>query len=517
MAYTRPGVYVTESPLKTTVARNTGTSTAAFVGTSLRGPSTPTLINSWSGYTSQFGDLSQDYDLGYAVYQYFANGGRNCYVTRAYVATGASVALAATGASVMNYTASTAASTPAVLFNVQATSVGAHGNNISVTPTTGQVTLVAPTIGGTSGTLPTFNLSVTYNGTEVEYWSELSPDPASNRYATTIVNNYSSYITITNLASVVPAAGFTLINAGTAKPLTGGYDGSGAASATFITALDKLVTLPESLIVNAVGQSDSVIVAKVLEVCANRGDCFAIIDPKVSDTTAGLAITTASGYSTNQGYGAVYWPMLKMADPTKSGVGAIRDTFPGGAIAGIYARLETERTVAKPPAGYNIDIRNALGVTSTYTQTEVGTMYEAGINTFKAIPGAGVVVQGARTLNKIRPDKYISVRRSLNYVKSTSKFLTEFAVFEPNDERLWSSISLKLEKFLSDFWGSGGLRGRTPSEAFYVVCNSTNNTQTSIDDGEVNIEIGVSLLYPAEFIIINVSQWLGGSTTAENI
>ena len=347
MAYTRPGVYVTESPLKTTVARNTGTSTAAFVGTSLRGPSTPTLINSWSGYTSQFGDLSQDYDLGYAVYQYFANGGRNCYVTRAFNANaGVSV-----GASVMNFTASTAASVPAKLFDVQAISVGTHGNNISVTPTAGQVTLVAPTIGVTSGTLPTFNLSVKYNGTEVEYWSELSPDPASNRYATTIVNNYSSYITITDLASVVPAAGFTLINAGTTKALTGGNDGSGAASASFTTALDKLVTLPESLIVNAVGQSDSVIVAKVLEVCADRGDCFGIIDPKATDTTAGLAITTASGYSTNQGYGAVYWPMLKMADPTKSGVGAIRDTFPGGAIAGIYSRLETERTVAKPAFG----------------------------------------------------------------------------------------------------------------------------------------------------------------------
>lgn len=95
--------------------------------------------------------------------------------------------------------------------------------------------------------------------------------------------------------------------------------------------------------------------------------------------------------------------------------------------------------------------------------------------------------------------------------------MTEFAVFEPNDERLWSSISLKLEKFLSDFWGAGGLRGRTTSEAFYVVCNSTNNTQNEIDNGEVHVEIGVSLLYPAEFIVINVSQWLGGSTTAENI
>jgi phage tail sheath protein FI len=514
MAYTRPGVYVTESPLKTTVSRNTGTSTAAFVGTSLRGPATPTLITSWSGYTSQFGDLAQEYDLGYAVYQYFANGGRNCYVTRAFN----SNASVATGASVINYTASTAASTPAKLFDVASTNVGAYGNNLSVTPTAGQVTLVAPVAGSTAGVLPTFNLSVSYNGTEVEYWSELSPDPANNRYATTIVNNYSSYINITNLATVTPASGFTYsAGLGTAKALTGGSDGSGAASASFTTALDKLVTLPESLIVNAVGQSDSAIVAKVLDVCATRGDCFGIIDPKVSDTTAALATTTASGYSTNQGYGAMYWPMLQMADPTKSGVGAIRTTFPGGAIAGIYARLETERTVAKPPAGYAIDIRNALGVTSTYTQAEVGTMYDAGINTFKAIPGAGIVIQGARTLNKIRPDKYISVRRSLNYIKSTSKSLSEFAVFEPNDERLWSSISLKLEKFLSDFWGSGGLRGRTPSEAYYVVCNSTNNTQNSIDNGEVNIQIGVSLLYPAEFIIINVSQWLGGSTTAENI
>lgn len=513
MAYTRPGVYVTESPLKTTVARNTGTSTAAFVGTALRGPISPILINSWSGYTSQFGELSQEYDLGYAVYQYFANGGRNCYVARAFNAS----ASYAVGASVMNYTASTAASTPAKLFDVQANSVGAYGNSIAVTPTVGQVTLVAPVVGGTTGTLPTFNLSVAYRGTEVEYWSELSPDPSSNRYAPTIVNNYSSYITLTNLASVVPATGFTLTKSGTATTLTGGSDSTGAASASFNTAIAKLETLPESLIINAVGQSDSTIISAVLQLCANRGDCFAIIDPKATDTIASSAVTTASGYSSNQGYGAVYWPMLKMADPTKSGVGAIRDTFPGGAIAGIYARLETERTVAKPPAGYNIDIRNAFGTTSAYTQAEVGTMYDAGVNTFKAIPGAGVVIQGARTLNKVRPDKYISVRRSLNYVKSTSKFLTEFAVFEPNDERLWSSISLKLEKFLTDFWSAGGLRGRTPSEAFYVVCNSTNNTQTSIDNGEVNVQIGVSLLYPAEFIIINVSQWLGGSTVAENI
>ena len=91
------------------------------------------------------------------------------------------------------------------------------------------------------------------------------------------------------------------------------------------------------------------------------------------------------------------------------------------------------------------------------------------------------------------------------------------AIFEPNDSRLWSNISVQLNKFLTTLWGAGGLKGRTPSEAFYVVCDSTNNTQTSIDDGQVNIQIGVSLLYPAEFIVINVSQWLGGNNTTENI
>lgn len=515
MAYSRPGVYVTESPLKTTVRRNTGTATAAFIGTAARGPVTPVQIDSWNAYTNTFGSLENAYDLGYAVYHYFANGGRTCYVTRA-VYTNASTASAA---SVAYYTPSTGAAS-ANLFGATALNPGEYGNNIKLTVSAGLVPLTVGT-GGALSVFPTFNLSVKLAGTEVESWTELSPDPNSSRYAPTIVNNYSSYVNLTNFASTTASTGYAYDNLGVEVPLAGGSNGTGASpnslDAPFQTAIDSLSSVDEPLLINCVGQSRSQIVNYALAAAASRGNSFVIIDPDPSVSTTNTIASAISGYSTNKGFGAVYYPMLKMADPAKSGIGAIRNTYPGGAIAGIYARTEVERTVAKPPAGYAVDVRNALGMVTKFTDSQIGTLYDSGVNSFKVVPGAGVSVQGARTLEKVRPDKYVSVRRTLNYIKNGAQGLTQFAVFEPNDERLWNSINVRLSKFLSDLWGAGGLRGRTPSEAFYVVCDSTNNTQASIDNGEVNVEIGVSLLYPAEYVVINVSQWLGGTNTAENL
>jgi phage tail sheath protein FI len=85
-------------------------------------------------------------------------------------------------------------------------------------------------------------------------------------------------------------------------------------------------------------------------------------------------------------------------------------------------------------------------------------------------------------------------------------------VFEPNDERLWSRIKIALSSNLTDFWAKGNLRGANPDSAFYIICDATNNTQSSIEDGYVNIEVGVALQYPAEFVVINLTQWAGGNS-----
>jgi phage tail sheath protein FI len=135
----------------------------------------------------------------------------------------------------------------------------------------------------------------------------------------------------------------------------------------------------------------------------------------------------------------------------------------------------------------------------------------------KAIPGGGIIINGARTLTKNAPDKFIPIRRSLNFLKQAMKDVTSFAVFEPNDERLWNRLNMVTSSLLSEFWRAGGLKGANADQAYYIVCNSTNNTTNTINNGEVHIEVGVALQYPAEYVVINISQWTGGSNTVETL
>ena len=98
------------------------------------------------------------------------------------------------------------------------------------------------------------------------------------------------------------------------------------------------------------------------------------------------------------------------------------------------------------------------------------------------------------------------MRRSLIYIERSLKTLTEFALFENNDEKLWARLNTAIGSFLNDYRNQGGLRGATASQAYFVRCDATNNTATTIANGEVHIQVGVALQYPAEFIVIELSQ-----------
>lgn len=502
MAYTNPGVYVTESPFATTVATGPTTTAAAFLGTALRGPTTPTLVDSWNTYKSKFGDISSAYDLGFAVYQFFANGGRTAYVAR--VVGASAVTAYASSVGTLNGASNTA------LFQVNAASQGTWGNSVTVTISPGVVT----------GTQATFNMVIGYNNSEVERWSELSLNPDDSRYLPNVINTYSSYISVSNLANFV---GATYVVTSNTLTLASGSDGAsltddtnGATQTAWSNTLSTYNTVEGQLLFNLVGKSNSTIINNAISYIENRSDSFLIIDPSATATTVNTVQSTVSAY-TSSSYAAVYYPMLQMNNPAASGTAALRTTYPGGAIAGLYTRVDTERGVAKAPAGYAYDVRNAFGLTNTFTETEVGTLYALNINTMKLVPGAGVVVNGARTLKKTDVTKYVPVRRSLNFIKANVDALTQFAVFEPNGERLWADITAKISNFLSNFWSNGGLKGRNASEAFFVKCDATNNTNTSIEQGEVHVEIGVALQSPAEFIVINISQFIGGNNVKETL
>lgn len=543
MAYSRPGVYITEGPFSTTVPVGPQVTPAAFLATTSRGPVEPTRVDSWNQYKTLYGDLTNSSQLGYAVYHFFANGGRTAFVTRVASSTGVK-------AKSLSVTGTISGGSTATLFRVEASNKGTWANwvantatvsgttnekGIRVTVTAGLRNGTSESLGGT-GTPRTFNLGVWFNGVEVERWTEVSLDPDSPQYITTIVNNYSNYIKIVDIdAALVTGVVYTIdssTNAYTTGAMTAGNGHYALGDATvsgdvqgtdpavvdgdWVNALNSLDSVSGSLLINLVGQSAKTLVDSATSYAEERGNAFVIIDPSPTRTSAtgdtGIKILTDS-YNKSS-YGAVYYPLLKMPDPARSGSATLRDTFPGGAIAGLFSRVEQERTVAKAPAGYGYEIRNSFGLTTNFIDSQVGILYDSHVNVLKTIPGGGIIINGARTLKRTDITKFVPVRRTLNYVKSNVETIAASSVFEPNGERVWTDLNTRISRFLSDLWGAGGLKGRNATEAFYIVCDASNNPAYSVENGELHVEVGVALQAPAEFIIINISQFAGGSTTA---
>ena len=518
--YSTPGVYVNEGSLASLTQSVTGGTSAVFFGAAERGPEVATLITDWATYKRTYGDLKNAYDLGYAVYHFFANGGRACHVVRTvgtYDSEGGtadSVTPDAAASLDVPYYPNGSGSASAALFDAEAMSNGTWGNSLTLS-------IAAGLVDTTNSAHGTFTVVVNLGGVEVERWPEVTLDPDGNRYVATVINNYSKYIKISGVSTTSPSASLAWITAvDNVAAFSGGTEGV-VGPQDFAGAAYRIDVLKGTLVLNAVGQTSTTALTPLINKAVARGDSFVVIDPdKTSETLSDLQ-TVASNFSglSNGGYAAHYAPALIMADPAKTGPGAIRTTYPGGAVAGLITRTEVQRSVAKAPAGFSADMRGALGLSVKLSDDDIGTLYDGTpyVNSFKAVPGAGVVVYGARTLARSTSDKFIPVRRTLNYLKYSLKDLTSFAVFEPNDANLWNRINITVSGFLGEFYRSGGLRGANSSQAYFVICDETNNTTTSIDQGIVNVEVGVALQYPAEFIVINLSQWTGGSNAVESL
>ena len=78
-----PGVYIEEIPSGVRTITGVATSITAFIGWSARGPvDRAQRVLSWPDFERSFGGLDSRSLLGYAVYQFFGNGGSDAYVIR---------------------------------------------------------------------------------------------------------------------------------------------------------------------------------------------------------------------------------------------------------------------------------------------------------------------------------------------------------------------------------------------------------------------------------------------------
>jgi hypothetical protein len=102
-----------------------------------------------------------------------------------------------------------------------------------------------------------------------------------------------------------------------------------------------------------------------------------------------------------------------------------------------------------------------------------------------------------------------------NYVEESILNGTNWVVFEPNDFKLWDSVKRTVEAFLRTVYRSGALFGQTAQEAFFVKCDAENNPSENRDLGILTVEIGISPVKPAEFVVFRISQFADGSGLSE--
>jgi phage tail sheath protein FI len=195
-----------------------------------------------------------------------------------------------------------------------------------------------------------------------------------------------------------------------------------------------------------------------------------------------------------------------------------KDEFwpPSGHIAGVYARTDQQRGVHKAPA--NTNIRGALGVERRLTDEEQGPLNLMGINVIRVFPGQSQpVVWGARTTagDLDRNWQYVNIRRLFLFLEESIQEGIRWAVFEPNNLLLWQKLKRTITEFLTRVWRDGALFGETADQAFYVRIDEVLNPDSSRALGRLYIEIGVRPAYPAEFIIVRIGIWQGGTEVSE--
>jgi len=519
--------------LSTTSASVSGSATATVTSTSI----TMKLVNGISGITSTskglvtLGGINATLNKSWPIF--------SVTDSTSFVLSGTSLtATTITTATGVVATASVVSTSSGASYTVSAKNAGAWGSKMWVKTSVGN--------GGTGY----FDLAVYYNAAgatgdnlnaandyRVDFWPNVSLNPSDRNYGPTyVVSDWVNFATTVTSSGVTPWYTYFLNTDGsvTAGPValgtttnqinsnwSTGVDGTNSGSVAVIaTTASQLDTLTGPLTINYAGKTDTTSIDGLTLYSATRGDSFVVID--CTTPTPTVAIGTAGSYSsTNGSYGAMYYPQIKINDPATKGT-SLKSVYPGGAVTAVYLTTDTSRGVYKAPAGTGAGLKSSLvvDVATVLSSADFDAVSNASsaLNIIRLIPGAGFCVMGARTLKQgTTDDRYVPVRRTLNYLRRSLTNITQFSVFEPNGPLLWSQVDSVVENFLYNFWKQGGLAGNTASQAYYVKCDATTNTSAAQAAGELRIEVGVALQKPAEFVVIKLSQIQGGTTVTTSV
>lgn len=562
--YLSPGVYVEEFDSAPRAIEGAGTSTAGFVGMTVKGPTVgaPVLCTNFADFQRQFGGYLSEYSHGpyrflpSGVEQFFKNGGTRCYVSRV-IPENASVAAGQAGP-----------------LTLRAANEGKWGNRIVASFTTANrrklqltrkesemVYEARKTDGFSEGDLVEFNgelnriasifentitfeqpfssdpvdtspvpqlvlysveMDVTFRcDGEAESFSGCNLNPSSSNYLAARLSS-SKIVAVDSLEHVDKminpvCALFGPDHTSGVLTLSGGSDGTMDAvnEGTFTgqdggpgkrTGICAFQENNSASIIAVPGITLQGVVDSLITHCEKEKNRFAIIDAPLDLVKSNDLIRYRS--IVDSSYAAFYHPWIQVFDPLTKKPGFFP---PSGAVAGVYSRTDVSRGVHKAPANETI---SCSGLSVNYTSGEQDILNPAGVNLIRALPGQGIRVWGARTASSNSAFKYVNVRRLFIYVEQSIQNSTNWVVFEPNNASLWSRVKMTISSFLESMFRAGMLSGETPSEAFYVDIGPNTMSRDDILNGRLICEIGIAPTRPAEFVIFRLTQFTaeaGGS------
>jgi uncharacterized protein len=531
---TYPGVYIEEIPSGVRTITGVATSITAFVGRALRGPIDAdedfpiTTINSYGDFERTFGGLWLGSTLGFAVRDFFLNGGAQAIIVRIYRA---------------------GANPPNAVFNangllLRAAWPGAWSNLLRVRI---DHDTRPPLPNEVPNTL--FNLSVKDTGTgQIEIFRNVSVTAGHPRRIDTVLKNESRLLRVDDgqanpipntrpgADAAVPAGQDPFSDADATRYTTISDPGGGAGSdglplrrneisdpaleankrgiyALLNADLFNLLCVPPHKLSSDPDQAvpvdvETKLIEEATAFCqAHRA--FTIVDPPYGSILTSIPAFQSSFPASN--YSALYFPMLQQPNPLHDN--QLEEFAPCGVVAGIMARTDAQRGVWKAPAGLDARLVGVPALSVPLTDAETGQLNPLGINCLRAMPAAGRVVWGARTRegsDRLASEwKYIPVRRMALFLEESLYRGTQWVVFEPNDEPLWAQIRLNIGAFMQSLFRQGAFQGKTPREAYFVKCDKETTTQDDINRGVVNILVGFAPLKPAEFVVIKIQQMAG--------
>jgi uncharacterized protein len=512
-----PGVYIQETGSAAQSILGVPTSLAAFAGRTAWGPiDGPERVQSFGEFERLFGPPSAASPLGWAVRDFFANGGGEAAVVRLFEPDPrqpsahrvARLAFAAPGGSAPFVLA---AADPGTWGNALAAEIDRAGINAATAAQFDQYGLAPEDL---------FNLTlIVRNAAGVAVRSErflnlTVRDGGGPARIDGVLNSQSRLARLDAALPTLPPGD------GSAQADGGGNDGTWLTSASYLGDRDSktgLYQLEKLDLFNLLclppdrpdGDLELAVLRAAARYCRERR-AFYIVDPPAGWADLArqglLAAVDPSALGIEPAdatYAAVYFPRIL---PAGQG-GALDPAAPCGAVAGVYARTDTSRGVWKAPAGLDAGIAGSSGLEVALTDTQNGRLNPIGVNCLRTFPTAGPVVWGARTLagadNLASDFKYVPVRRLALFIEESIFRGTQFAVFEPNGEPLWAALRLAVGTF------TAGLERQGAFYDCFVRCDATTTSQADIDAGVVNVLVGFAPLKPAEFLVVNIRLLAG--------